>query len=107
MTRRLKLAGQAVAVAAVAALLGLLVWKLAHGNGGAAAKVDRGKSVPAPNFTYRRLDGGGKLSLASLRGKAIVLNFWASWCIPCKKESPRLETTWRRWRAKGGVVGGG
>jgi cytochrome c biogenesis protein CcmG, thiol:disulfide interchange protein DsbE len=43
--------------------------------------------------------------LAVLRGKAVVLNFWASWCIPCKEEAPRLEAAWQKWRSKVVVVG--
>jgi cytochrome c biogenesis protein CcmG/thiol:disulfide interchange protein DsbE len=94
---RLKLGGQVLAVALVAALLALLIWKVARGNGQTA--------TPA-NFTLGRLDRPGKLSLASLRGKAVVLNFWASWCVPCKKESPRFEAAWKKYRAEGLVVVG-
>jgi cytochrome c biogenesis protein CcmG, thiol:disulfide interchange protein DsbE len=36
----------------------------------------------------------------------VVLNFWASWCVPCKSEAPRLEAAWRRWRGRGVVVVG-
>jgi cytochrome c biogenesis protein CcmG/thiol:disulfide interchange protein DsbE len=94
---RLKLGGQVLAVALVAALLALLIWKVARGSG------QRG--TPA-NFTLSRLDRNGKLSLASLRGKVVVLNFWASWCVPCKAESPRFEAVWKRYRSKGVVVVG-
>jgi peroxiredoxin len=41
------------------------------------------------------------VSLASLRGKAVVLNFWASWCIPCKSEAKSLESAWSRYRGDG------
>src|ERR671938_41318 len=98
MAARLKLGAQALALAAVAALLALLVWKLATQGGG----VKVGKR--APNFTFARLDAPGKLSLASLRGKAVVLNFWASWCIPCKQESPRLQRFAHAWAKRGVVV---
>ena len=98
MPKPVKLTAQAVAVAAVAGLLALLVWKVTHQE--AQAKV--GKRAPA--FTAKRLDGNGKLSLASLRGHPVVLNFWASWCAPCKREAPSLEQTYRQYRKQGLVV---
>jgi cytochrome c biogenesis protein CcmG/thiol:disulfide interchange protein DsbE len=96
---RLRLAAQALAVALVAGLLALLVWKLARGG---SHHVNAGQK--APDLTLDRLGSPGKLSLASLRGKAVVLNFWASWCIPCKAEAPLLESAARRWRERGVVV---
>jgi cytochrome c biogenesis protein CcmG/thiol:disulfide interchange protein DsbE len=104
MARRAKLIGQLLALAAVAGLLAILGWRLANsGNGGVASAVAHGKSPRAPNFTLPRLDGKGTLSLASLRGKVVVLNFWASWCGPCKQEAPHFEDASRRY-AKNGVV---
>ena len=48
----------------------------------------------APPFTLALLDGK-KLSLAELRGKVVFLNFWASWCPPCRAEARELEQTWQ------------
>jgi cytochrome c biogenesis protein CcmG/thiol:disulfide interchange protein DsbE len=91
-------------VGAVLALLGLLVWDVAHGTGpGVAQKVDEGKIVPAPKLNLPRLDAGGRLSLASLRGKVRVVNFWESYCVPCKQEARGVAETARAWSGKGVV----
>jgi cytochrome c biogenesis protein CcmG/thiol:disulfide interchange protein DsbE len=99
----LKLGAQALAVGLVLGLFALLLWKVTHQDGGVATKV--GKKPSAPDFTLSRLDRPGTLQLASLRGKAVVLNFWASWCVPCKKEAPALEAATRKWGGRVIVVG--
>lgn len=92
MTRRLKLGAQVVALAAVAGLLALLVWQLGHQHH--TPRV----GAMAPTFTLRRLDGAGTVSLSAYRGKPVVLNFWASWCNPCKSEAQVLQRDWTQYR---------
>src|SRR5216684_1335902 len=53
---------------------------------------------PAASFVLDRLDGAGQLRLDDYRGRVVVLNFWASWCIPCKEENPALAAAYERYR---------
>jgi cytochrome c biogenesis protein CcmG, thiol:disulfide interchange protein DsbE len=105
MSRRLLLVAQGAAIGLVVLLFGLLLWRLVEDKGGTLARAAaRGERPKAPEFTLDRLEGEGELALAGLRGKAVVVNFWASWCIPCKEEAPYLEEIWQAHRRRGLVV---
>lgn len=59
----------------------------------------------APDFTLRTFDGQ-ELKLSDLEGKTILLNFWASWCMPCRQEAQALEDSWQKYKDKGVVFVG-
>jgi DsbE subfamily thiol:disulfide oxidoreductase len=60
---------------------------------------------PSPDFTLPNL-GGEKVSLKDFRGKLLLLNFWASWCAPCREEMPAMERLYQKYRDHGFVIVG-
>jgi cytochrome c biogenesis protein CcmG, thiol:disulfide interchange protein DsbE len=100
-------AAQGFSVAVVLALLGVLVWHFAQGGGSKIpSEVAADNIVTAPLFTRDRVDTTGKLSLVSLRGNVVVLNFWQSYCAPCTAEARVLADGYRQWKGKGVVFVG-
>jgi cytochrome c biogenesis protein CcmG/thiol:disulfide interchange protein DsbE len=112
MRRALRIAGILAAVAFVALLVYGLTSKATNSTIDDA--LSRGEAVAAPGFTLSRLADGreaggawskaaadGDVSLRELRGTPLVLNFWASWCDPCRAEAKLLERTWKRHSGDG------
>jgi cytochrome c biogenesis protein CcmG/thiol:disulfide interchange protein DsbE len=109
---------QVGAVAAVLALLGVLVWHAVTRRGGGAlvAAVEHKRMPVAPPFDLPvisheseawpkdlgRVAAADHISLVDLRGRTLVVNFWASWCLPCKRETPLLAQS--AYRHAGRVV---
>jgi cytochrome c biogenesis protein CcmG/thiol:disulfide interchange protein DsbE len=109
--RRLVIAG--IAAVLVLAVIALLVVGLV--NNGVGSRIDdalaAGERPEAPGFTLPLLTddpdlgpAGTEVSLTDLEGRPVVLNFWASWCDPCREEAPILEEVWRDYRGRGVVV---
>ena len=84
---------------AVAALAVVAFRALPGAASGTVARV----GAEAPDLNVRTLDGQ-KVSLAALRGKVVLVNFWATWCPPCRAEMPGFEAVWRDRQKDGFVV---
>jgi cytochrome c biogenesis protein CcmG, thiol:disulfide interchange protein DsbE len=108
MARRARFLLQGTAIAVIALLFALLVRQVLTNEEarGLAEAVEAGETPAAPDFALPLLNRQGTLRLSSLEGKAVVINFWASWCEPCEEEAPRLQGAWEQWRERGVVVVG-
>lgn len=84
-----------------------LVYNLSRGNATARGFENRFTVVnyEAPPINLRNLDGGN-FDLTAYRGKVVVVNFWGTWCEPCRAETPALQAVYERWNAQGLAVVG-
>lgn len=89
-----------VAWLAVAALLALFFYGLTTQR--LQAGIAPKPNTVAPDFQLTTYSGQ-PMHLDSYRGKVVVVNFWASWCVPCRDEQPTLETLWQRYQNRGVV----
>lgn len=115
---RARLALRAAGIVGLVLFVGLLVYGLLARA--PDTTIDdallRGEATPAPGFFLDRLSDGdpgplagawrraaadGRVNLGELRGTPIVVNYWASWCLPCRAEAPLLERGWQDARRKG------
>jgi len=100
---KMKALSQLLSVVLVSSVLGSLGCGGSGGGGdakspGAAAG---GVNNPAPDFTLESVNGAGKAGISAWKGKVIVVDFWATWCEPCKKSFPKLQELSTKYKASG------
>jgi cytochrome c biogenesis protein CcmG/thiol:disulfide interchange protein DsbE len=92
--------GLTIAALVVVGFLGLLVWGMLNKQPITGLSGVTMVNRAAPDFTLTTFNGA-TISLQELRGKPVVINFWASWCPPCRIEAALLERIWRAYKDRG------
>jgi cytochrome c biogenesis protein CcmG, thiol:disulfide interchange protein DsbE len=99
------LPGRRLSLGSILLLLGVVMVAVVFGFPLARQNQNQPVSGPAPDFTLTTLDGQ-QLHLADLKGKVVVVNFWASWCGSCREEASALQTVWQQYKDKGVLIVG-
>ena len=95
--RILSSSGKIIVFIIILSLISLMAYAI-FGNR-ANVKTSPLVGTKAPNFTLKTFDGQD-ISLSDLQGKTVLLNFWASWCMPCRQEAGALERSWQKYKDK-------
>ncbi len=106
-TERRGISGREIVFGICGVLAGLLVlsgvWVLAGRNEDPFPQVTQVEPYPAPDFALQALDGS-TVRLGDYRGQVVLLNFWGTWCEPCKAETPALQAAYERFKDEGLVI---
>lgn len=89
---------------ALAAMLVLVFLRLKESQKGGVRPGDTIANFSMPLFSGYEFNGQSQVELVSLRGKVVVINFWASWCKPCEQEAAELREAWALYKDRGDVV---
>src|SRR4051812_18436157 len=101
----LKLQFTAIAALMLTSSFAVVACGGSEGSGeGAASASGEGHPLvgsPVPNFAAQSLNGKGRASVKPNDGKVLIVDFWATWCEPCRKSFPRLQELYTKYRASG------